>query len=126
MGDGGIALGERSQQSGAVEYGVDPEHVPHGIQQALSERSARPLRHCRRLPDRTRAIPENPHGGREHDSYNPCQPEIRIPRKVTQGQPARICARPITAAVLTGREPRAAGRYGEKLRRISVCHSRGK
>ena len=30
-------------------------------------------------------IPENPRGGREMDSYDPRQPEIRIPRKVLKG-----------------------------------------
>jgi formylglycine-generating enzyme len=30
-------------------------------------------------------IPENPRGGREDQSYDPCQPQIRIPRKVLKG-----------------------------------------
>src|SRR5580658_9261299 len=30
-------------------------------------------------------IPGNPHGGREEGSYDPCQPNIRIPRKVLKG-----------------------------------------
>jgi len=36
-------------------------------------------------------IPENPRGGREADSYDPAQPEIRIPRKVLKGG-SHLCA----------------------------------
>jgi len=36
-------------------------------------------------------IPENPRGGREEGSYDPCQPEIRIPRKVIKGG-SHLCA----------------------------------
>jgi formylglycine-generating enzyme required for sulfatase activity len=36
-------------------------------------------------------IPENPRGGREPDSYDPCQPAIRIPRKVLKGG-SHLCA----------------------------------
>ena len=36
-------------------------------------------------------IPHNPRGGREEDSYDPCQPEIRIPRKVLKGG-SHLCA----------------------------------
>jgi formylglycine-generating enzyme len=36
-------------------------------------------------------IPENPRGGRETDSYDPAQPEIRIPRKVLKGG-SHLCA----------------------------------
>jgi formylglycine-generating enzyme required for sulfatase activity len=36
-------------------------------------------------------IPENPHGGREENSYDPCQPRIRIPRKVIKGG-SHLCA----------------------------------
>jgi sulfatase modifying factor 1 len=36
-------------------------------------------------------IPENPRGGCEMDSYDPCQPEIRIPRKVLKGG-SHLCA----------------------------------
>jgi formylglycine-generating enzyme len=45
-------------------------------------------------------IPENPRGGIEVGSYDPCQPQIRIPRKVVKG--GHIYARP-TTAVATGR-----------------------
>ena len=36
-------------------------------------------------------IPENPRGGREDESYDPCQPQIRIPRKVLKGG-SHLCA----------------------------------
>jgi formylglycine-generating enzyme required for sulfatase activity len=36
-------------------------------------------------------IPENPRGGREEDSYDSCQPNIRIPRKVLKGG-SHLCA----------------------------------
>jgi formylglycine-generating enzyme len=36
-------------------------------------------------------IPANPRGGREGQSYDPCQPHIRIPRKVVKGG-SHLCA----------------------------------
>ncbi|HEX2337997.1 MAG TPA: formylglycine-generating enzyme family protein [Hyphomicrobiaceae bacterium] len=36
-------------------------------------------------------IPENPRGGRENESYDPCQPESRIPRRVLKGG-SHLCA----------------------------------
>src|SRR5229473_3023499 len=36
-------------------------------------------------------IPENPRGGREDGSFDPCQPQIRIPRKVLKGG-SHLCA----------------------------------
>jgi formylglycine-generating enzyme required for sulfatase activity len=36
-------------------------------------------------------IPQNPRGGREDQSYDPCQPEIGIPRKVLKGG-SHLCA----------------------------------
>jgi formylglycine-generating enzyme required for sulfatase activity len=36
-------------------------------------------------------IPENPRGGTEMASYDPCQPQIRIPRKVLKGG-SHLCA----------------------------------
>ena len=36
-------------------------------------------------------IPENPRGGREEGSYDPRQPNIRIPRKVLKGG-SHLCA----------------------------------
>jgi len=36
-------------------------------------------------------VPENPRGGREEDSYDPCRPAIQIPRKVIKGG-SHLCA----------------------------------
>jgi formylglycine-generating enzyme len=36
-------------------------------------------------------IPQNPRGGREDQSFDPCQPQIRIPRKVVKGG-SHLCA----------------------------------
>ena len=36
-------------------------------------------------------IPENPRGGSEDESYDPCQPKIKIPRKVIKGG-SHLCA----------------------------------
>jgi formylglycine-generating enzyme len=36
-------------------------------------------------------IPQNPRGGREEGSYDPCQPQIRIPRRVVKGG-SHLCA----------------------------------
>jgi formylglycine-generating enzyme required for sulfatase activity len=36
-------------------------------------------------------IPENPRGGPEHGSHDPCQPQIKIPRKVIKGG-SHLCA----------------------------------
>src|SRR5262245_33883383 len=36
-------------------------------------------------------IPENPRGGHEDQSYDPCQPQVRIPRKVVKGG-SHLCA----------------------------------
>ena len=41
--------------------------------------------------DKACCIPTNPRGGREDNSYDPCQPEIRIPRKVLKGG-SHLCA----------------------------------
>ncbi len=44
-------------------------------------------------PDAAKAccIPKNPRGGREEDSFDPCQPQIPIPRKVLKGG-SHLCA----------------------------------
>jgi formylglycine-generating enzyme len=36
-------------------------------------------------------VPENPRGGREEDSYDSCQPQIKIPRRVIKGG-SHLCA----------------------------------
>jgi formylglycine-generating enzyme required for sulfatase activity len=41
--------------------------------------------------DKACCIPTNPRGGREDSSYDPCQPEIKIPRKVLKGG-SHLCA----------------------------------
>jgi formylglycine-generating enzyme required for sulfatase activity len=41
--------------------------------------------------DKACCIPLNPRGGREDASYDPCQPEIKIPRKVLKGG-SHLCA----------------------------------
>ena len=41
--------------------------------------------------DKACCIPENPRGGSELNSYDPCQPEIKIPRKVLKGG-SHLCA----------------------------------
>jgi formylglycine-generating enzyme len=42
-------------------------------------------------PQKSCCIPENPRGGLETASYDPCQPEIQIPRKVLKGG-SHLCA----------------------------------
>jgi sulfatase modifying factor 1 len=42
-------------------------------------------------PARPCCAPQNPRGGREQQSYDPCQPEARIPRKVIKGG-SHLCA----------------------------------
>jgi sulfatase modifying factor 1 len=41
--------------------------------------------------DKACCTPINPRGGREDASYDPCQPEIKIPRKVLKGG-SHLCA----------------------------------
>jgi formylglycine-generating enzyme required for sulfatase activity len=41
--------------------------------------------------DKACCIPINPRGGGEDASYDPCQPEIKIPRKVLKGG-SHLCA----------------------------------
>ena len=36
-------------------------------------------------------MPQNPRGPREEESYDPCQPKIKIPRKVIKGG-SHLCA----------------------------------
>jgi formylglycine-generating enzyme required for sulfatase activity len=44
-------------------------------------------------PDAPKAccVPENPRGGHEEGSYDPCQPAAKIPRKVIKGG-SHLCA----------------------------------
>jgi formylglycine-generating enzyme required for sulfatase activity len=58
--------------------------------------------------------PHNPRGAREEDSYDPCQPEIRIPRKVIKGG-SHLCAPNYC------RRYRPAARFPEPID-TSTCH----
>jgi sulfatase modifying factor 1 len=42
-------------------------------------------------PRKSCCVPENPRGGRMEDSYDSCQPQIKIPRKVVKGG-SHLCA----------------------------------
>jgi formylglycine-generating enzyme required for sulfatase activity len=59
-------------------------------------------------------IPENPRGGREADSYDACQPRIRIPRKVLKGG-SHLCAPNYC------RRYRPAARFPQPID-TSTCH----
>ena len=59
-------------------------------------------------------IPENPRGGREDNSYDPRQPEVRIPRKVVKGG-SHLCAPNYC------RRYRPAARFPEPVD-TSACH----
>lgn len=59
-------------------------------------------------------IPKNPRGGKETESYDPCQPEIRIPRKVLKGG-SHLCAPNYC------RRYRPAARHAEAID-TSTCH----
>jgi formylglycine-generating enzyme len=59
-------------------------------------------------------IPLNPRGGREDASYDPCQPEVRIPRKVLKGG-SHLCAPNYC------RRYRPAARFPEPVD-TSTCH----
>jgi formylglycine-generating enzyme required for sulfatase activity len=59
-------------------------------------------------------IPQNPRGGREDCSYDPCQPNIKIPRKVLKGG-SHLCAPNYC------RRYRPAARHAEPVD-TSACH----
>ena len=59
-------------------------------------------------------IPTNPRGAREERSYDPCQPEVRIPRKVLKGG-SHLCAPNYC------RRYRPAARFPEPID-TSTCH----
>jgi formylglycine-generating enzyme len=48
-----------------------------------SKHAADPAKPC--------CTPDNPRGGREEESYDPCQPQIKIPRRVLKGG-SHLCA----------------------------------
>ena len=59
-------------------------------------------------------MPQNPRGPREEESYDPCQPKIRIPRKVIKGG-SHLCAPNYC------RRYRPAARHAEPVD-TSTCH----
>lgn len=59
-------------------------------------------------------IPQNPRGGQESGSYDPCQPQVRIPRKVLKGG-SHLCAPNYC------RRYRPAARHAEAID-TSTCH----
>jgi sulfatase modifying factor 1 len=61
-------------------------------------------------------IPDNPRGGTETDSYDPC---LSNARKVIKGG-SHLCARIISGATGRGRAPRRSGRYINKPCWISM------
>jgi formylglycine-generating enzyme required for sulfatase activity len=65
-------------------------------------------------PVTTCCIPHNPRGGGETESYDPCQPAIRIPRKVLKGG-SHLCAPNYC------RRYRPAARFPEPVD-TSTCH----
>jgi sulfatase modifying factor 1 len=66
-------------------------------------------------------IPANPRGPREQDSYDPCQPDVHIPRKVLKGG-SHLCA-PNYCRRSSRRASCGADRHIDKSCRISVCHA---
>ncbi len=64
-------------------------------------------------------IPENPRGGREDDSYDPCQPQIRIPRKVLKGG-SHLCAPNYCRRYRPAARHARAGRHLDQPRRLSL------
>jgi formylglycine-generating enzyme required for sulfatase activity len=63
---------------------------------------------------KTCCIPHNPRGGSEEESFDPCQPRIRIPRKVLKGG-SHLCAPNYC------RRYRPAARFPEPVD-TSTCH----
>jgi sulfatase modifying factor 1 len=67
-------------------------------------------------------IPQNPRGGREDQSYDPLQPQIRIPRKVLKGG-SHLCA-PNYCRRYRPAARHPAGRYVNEPRRIPMRDQR--
>jgi formylglycine-generating enzyme required for sulfatase activity len=63
---------------------------------------------------RSCCMPVNPRGPREEESYDPCQPRIKIPRKVIKGG-SHLCAPNYC------RRYRPAARHAEPID-TSTCH----
>ena len=61
-------------------------------------------------------IPENPRGGRENESYDPCQPEIQDPAPGPEGRLAPVCAQLLPPLPPGGAPPAARRHLGEPCR----------
>ncbi len=61
-------------------------------------------------PRKACCIPENPRGGPEAGSFDPCEPQIKIPRKVTQRRIASVCAQ-LLSPLSARRASRRADRH---------------
>ncbi len=68
-------------------------------------------------------IPENPRGGREDGSYDPRQPNIRIPRKVIKGG-SHLCAPKLLPPLPAGCAPCGAGRHIHEPCRLPMRQAR--
>ena len=68
-------------------------------------------------------IPENPRGGREDGSYDPRQPNIKIPRKVHQGRLASVRAE-LLPPLPAGGAPCGGGRYLDQPSRFRCVRCR--
>ena len=66
-------------------------------------------------------VPENPRGGGEAESYDPCQPQIKIPPQSHQRRLASVRAE-LLPPLPPGRAPRGSGGYVDEPSRLSVCH----
>jgi formylglycine-generating enzyme len=70
-------------------------------------------------------IPQDPRGGAEANSFDPCQPYIRIPRKVIKGRVASLRAEP-PPPLPPRRAPRGSGGDVHKPRWFSMRHKDGR
>ena len=68
-------------------------------------------------------IPENPRGGREDASYDPCQPADQDSAQGAERRLASVRAE-LLPALPSGRAPRRAGRYLDQPCRLSLRHPR--
>ena len=68
-------------------------------------------------------VPENPRGGREGRSYDPCQPQHQDSAQGAQGRLAPLRAE-LLPPLSPGRAPSGAGRYLDEPRRVSLHRSR--
>ena len=69
-------------------------------------------------------VPQNPRGGPEADSYDPRQPEVRIPRKVLKGG-SHLCAPNYCRRYRPAARHRRAGRHLDQPCRVPLHPPRG-